>query len=200
MAERAEYRSAIRSRKLIREAFMSLLTEKDRNKITVTDIVNRADINRATFYAHYPDVKGLLEEIENEIIDKMKEVLGQFEFDSFFSNPTPILLQVSQYLESNEEYFRVLILANGADRFMEKLADVFMKYMCEDVQIPKKVRNSQQFKLRSCYFAGGVICMYRRWFLGQLDCTLNDIAVEVGKMIEAESKSMRLGINSIPTE
>ena len=30
---------------------------KDLSKITVTDIVNRADINRATFYAHYPDVR-----------------------------------------------------------------------------------------------------------------------------------------------
>ena len=50
---RAEYRSAIRSRRMIREAYTVLLKEKDLSKITVTDIVNRADINRATFYAHY---------------------------------------------------------------------------------------------------------------------------------------------------
>ena len=49
---RAEYRSAIRSRRMIREAYTVLLKEKDLSKITVTDIVNRADINRATFYAH----------------------------------------------------------------------------------------------------------------------------------------------------
>ena len=48
---RAEYRSAIRSRRMIREAYTVLLKEKDLSKITVTDIVNQADINRATFYA-----------------------------------------------------------------------------------------------------------------------------------------------------
>ena len=57
MGERKVYKSALRSRKWIRQAFMELLREKDFEKITVTDIVNRADINRSTFYAHYPDVR-----------------------------------------------------------------------------------------------------------------------------------------------
>ena len=35
--------------------------ERNLQKITVTDIVTRADINRATFYAHYPDVRGVTE-------------------------------------------------------------------------------------------------------------------------------------------
>ena len=61
MAEKKEYRSAIRSRRFIRQAFMELLREKRLEKITVTDIVNRADINRSTFYAHYTDVKALIE-------------------------------------------------------------------------------------------------------------------------------------------
>ena len=104
----AEYRSAIRSRRMIREAYTVLLKEKDLSKITVTDIVNRADINRATFYAHYPDVRGVTEEIENEIIAKMLEVLKEFEFTNFFRNPTPLLLQLSRYLEEDAEFYRIL--------------------------------------------------------------------------------------------
>ena len=56
MAEKKEYRSAVRSRRMIRQAFMDLLHEKPLEKITATDIIRRADINRSTFYAHYPDV------------------------------------------------------------------------------------------------------------------------------------------------
>ena len=48
MAEKKEYRSAIRSRRLIRAALLELLQEKKFEKITVTDIVKRADINRST--------------------------------------------------------------------------------------------------------------------------------------------------------
>ncbi len=35
---------------------MELIQEKDVEKITVTDIITRADINRGTFYAHYQDI------------------------------------------------------------------------------------------------------------------------------------------------
>lgn len=87
MGQKAEYRSAIRSRRMIREAYMHLLKEKDLSKITVTDIITRADLNRATFYAHYPDVRGVTEEIENEIIEKMLDILKEFEFTNFFRNP-----------------------------------------------------------------------------------------------------------------
>lgn len=44
-----------RTKKSIREAFLSLLEQKDYDQITVTDIIEKADYNRATFYRHYHD-------------------------------------------------------------------------------------------------------------------------------------------------
>ena len=165
---------------MIREAYTVLLKEKDLSKITVTDIVNRADINRATFYAHYPDVRGVTEEIENEIIAKMLEVLKEFEFTNFFRNPTPLLLQLSRYLEEDAEFYRILIKANGSEMFMEKLEKVFTDYM----------RHSKMVSLRVCYFAGGIVNLYKQWFRGDLNCTLNDIALEVSKLLQLEAKQL----------
>ena len=186
----AEYRSAIRSRRMIREAYTVLLKEKDLSKITVTDIVNRADINRATFYAHYPDVRGVTEEIENEIIAKMLEVLKEFEFTNFFRNPTPLLLQLSRYLEEDAEFYRILIKANGSEMFMEKLKKVFTDYMLNDSDIPEDMRHSKMVSLRVCYFAGGIVNLYKQWFRGDLNCTFNDIALEVSKLLQLEAKQL----------
>ena len=44
-----------RTRKLLKQAFMDLMMEKGFDAITVQDITERADSNRATFYAHYTD-------------------------------------------------------------------------------------------------------------------------------------------------
>lgn len=187
---KAEYRSAIRSRRLIRKAYTALLKEKELSKITVTDIVNRADINRATFYAHYPDVRGVTEEIENEIIAKMMDVLKNFEFTNFFANPTPLLLQLSRYLEEDAEFYRILIKANGSEIFMEKLKKVFTDYMLNNSDIPDKMRHSKMVRLRVCYFAGGIVNLYKQWFRGDLDCTLNDIAIEISKLLQSEAKEL----------
>lgn len=45
--------SSVKTRNLIRDTFAELLYEKKNiNKITVTELVQRADINRSTFYSH----------------------------------------------------------------------------------------------------------------------------------------------------
>jgi len=50
-----------RTRSLILEAFMELLPEKGFQSLTVQNITERAGVNRATFYAHFPDKYALLD-------------------------------------------------------------------------------------------------------------------------------------------
>lgn len=190
MGQKAEYRSSIRSRRMIREAYTQLLKEKDLSKITVTDIVTRADLNRATFYAHYPDVRGVTEEIEDEIIEKMIDVLKEFKFTSFFKNPAPLLLKLSRCLEKDDEFYRTLIRANGSEIFMEKLKNVFSDYMLNNSDIPEDMRHTKTVRLRVYYFADGIINLYKQWFRGDLDCTLNDIALERSRLLQLESKKL----------
>lgn len=77
-------RRALRSKRLIVGALRELILEKDYKKISVSDIVERADIGRATFYAHFEDKDDLgkfmfgqlMAQIENEIqiiLDKSDE-------------------------------------------------------------------------------------------------------------------------------
>jgi len=49
-----------RTRKLLQEALRDLMHEKDFAAISVQDVTERATVNRATFYAHYPDKLALL--------------------------------------------------------------------------------------------------------------------------------------------
>ncbi len=52
-----------RTRQLLQDALQHLLDNKDFEDISVQDITERATLNRATFYAHYPDKFALLEEM-----------------------------------------------------------------------------------------------------------------------------------------
>ena len=50
-----------RTRNLILSSFESLLAEKGFESISVQDMTDKAEINRATFYAHFPDKYALLD-------------------------------------------------------------------------------------------------------------------------------------------
>ncbi|NUM48954.1 MAG: TetR/AcrR family transcriptional regulator C-terminal domain-containing protein [Anaerolineales bacterium] len=180
---KAEYKSAIRSRKLIRQAFVELVQEKPVEKITVTDIVQRADINRGTFYAHYQDTRAVIEQIENEIIEKMFEFLGEFRYKNFFQNPLPLLENISNYLEEDLEFYRILINASGSEPFLLKLKRLFVQYMETDSDIPIEFKRSPAFIVRSNFFAGGLVNLYQVWFRGEMDCSLNEVSLEISKII-----------------
>jgi AcrR family transcriptional regulator len=49
-----------RTEQLLREALIALILEKGYDAITVQDILDRADMGRSTFYAHYRDKEDLL--------------------------------------------------------------------------------------------------------------------------------------------
>jgi len=50
-----------RTRDLLQQALVNLLETKEFDKLSVQDITDQAGVNRATFYAHYPDKFALLE-------------------------------------------------------------------------------------------------------------------------------------------
>src|SRR4051812_42320181 len=57
-----------RSRTGCRNALLTLIDHQPYDTITVDQIVERADIGRATFYAHYTDKGDLLRELSDELI------------------------------------------------------------------------------------------------------------------------------------
>ncbi len=185
--EKKTNKNGLRSRKLIRQALLTLLKTKNPNDITIKDIVDEANINRATFYAHYSCLRDLSEEIENEVIEKLMAILRDFKADNFFSNPSPLLLQVSIILNEDIETYRTLIKTPGSNLFLEKLMSLFIDYLEKDQSIPEEVRASKSFRLRASYFAGGLTTLYQEWFKGNLDCTLFDIPLEVSKMFSSNS-------------
>ena len=63
------------TQKVLKESFLKLLEEKPVNKITVKEVCELAELNRATFYAHYTDCFALLESIEDEMLEGFEESL-----------------------------------------------------------------------------------------------------------------------------
>jgi len=189
MGKKAEYKNAIRSRRMIRQAFIELMQEKDIEKITVTEIITRADLNRGTFYAHYQDIIAVIEEIENEIISKMLEFLGEVHYEHFFQNPLPLLLKVSSYLESDWEFFRILMNAKGSEQFIAKLKSIFVSYMITDSDIPDSLKTTTEFIIQSHFFAGGIANLYQKWFRGELIYSFDELSLAVSKIIKSSSDS-----------
>ena len=179
MPAQKSYRNAVRSKTMIRQAFLELLQEKPYEKITVTDIAQRADLNRSTFYAHYPDVQGLIEEIE---------VTCQ----NIFQDPKIFLQILVQPVEENKKLYQLLVQSDYAGRQLYRINEAFASYVLNSPEIPENLRSSKYFAVRINFFIGGIINTYCQWLTGELDCSLDDIAEDIARTIQISAFDMKL--------
>lgn len=190
MAQRREYRSSIRSRRMIREAFLELLEEKEFPKITVTDIVKRADLNRSTFYAHYPDVNGVIEEIQDEIINRNMELVRQMECRNILRDPMPYLNSICATLEENIQLYSRLGHTADVHLHLDKYRKMIAEEVMSHEEIPAEIRSAPFFEVRIHFFIGGIMNTYQQWAEGKLNCTLTEISVEIASLIRQSAAEL----------
>ena len=190
MTEKKEYRSAIRSRRFIRQAFMDLLKEKKFEKITVTDIVNRADINRSTFYAHYADVRGLVEEIRSEAVERAMAVVKEMDFRELLHSPAPFLRKLVEIANENRELYTIMGKTVLSMSQLEKIKVILVEKALELSEIPQEIRNQRNFRIRLHFFVGGIINVYQQYLVGNLDVTTEEIVEEIATLIKSSSHTI----------
>ncbi len=122
-----QYRNSERTKKWIRRAFTELLAEKRSiNKITVSELAERADVTKTTFYYHYEDIYAVAEEFENELIAELDETLA----DISKENPqdySAYIKRLLSFIKEHEESYRLAAKGSELSLFTEKLKNIFTK-------------------------------------------------------------------------
>ncbi len=146
---------------MIRNSFISLLKEKALAKVTVTDICNLAEINRATFYAHYKDPFDLMESLENELMENIVDILsssicsGNTELDKILPN-------ILTFMQSQSDICLVLMSDLSSTSFvkrcMELIEDGFVSTWTSRYDVSEDLAD-QLF----LYGAMGSVGLLHRW-------------------------------------
>ena len=191
--EKKEYRSAVRSRKLIRQAFYELLKEKSFEKITVTDIVKRADINRSTFYAHYPDVMGVVEEVQEEILSYTQNFMDNVDFKDFYENPKPYLQSIVKLVEENNELYRLLMTSAITSKQMDQLKYITIERTLKTMEMQAQFKSKFEMEFVTRFFMGGIVDVYTQWLHGVVDCSLEELTDQLANMIYNAAKVFMKG-------
>lgn len=108
------------TQRILKESFLILLKQKPVNKITVKEVCEMAELNRATFYAHYSDCFALLESIEQELLEAFQKSLKLV--DSF--DVTALIEAIYAMVEQHEDACRVLIFQGASASVLQRMIDL----------------------------------------------------------------------------
>lgn len=180
MTARKEYKNSIRSKEKIQDAVFDLLKEnKGMKNITISAIVEKANVNRGTFYNHYKSVDEVIEDVEAKLIHSFDEVLlknKDLEFEEkcyFFFN------KLTQFLKENDEGLRYIVKyipIHIYDDFHNKILESYRRFLVEELS--QKVEGDKQKTtlLTSELISNGVAATYLNYLKGEFNGTLDDIS------------------------
>ena len=181
--KKAEYRSSIRSKTLIRSALVSLMQEKPFEKITITDIVRKADINRGTFYAHFKDSREVLERIRADALHEMEEAFYSLPADTVMRDPRPLLERITKFLGEESSYYKMLLSTTGIQEFLNEIKQIAMKYFL-DSDLAKNHLNRDLLILRLDFIISAAAGIYYDIVIGSIPLKLDGAAEFICSMLQ----------------
>ncbi len=130
------------TRMVLKESFITLLEKKDISQISIKEICEDADINRATFYAHYNDQYDFLKKIEDEILENINAHL--IELGQKNNDMGAILLaeKIFEYIKENARICKLLMSERGDFTFQKQVMmlvyDIIITNLTDNNKITKE--------------------------------------------------------------
>lgn len=109
------------TRMVLEDSFIKLMEKKDISQITIKEICEKADINRATFYAHYSDQYDLLRKIENKLLDNIKAHLEKIDQKKTEVSTVLIAEKIFEYIQENARLCKLLLCERGDFSFQKQI-------------------------------------------------------------------------------
>jgi AcrR family transcriptional regulator len=150
-------RRSQRTRHLLGEALVALIREKDYNTITVSDIIERANVGRSTFYAHYRDKDTLfVGELDRVIEILSHRIPGQEEMPFFPS------LGLFRHVGEEYELYKALLWGSGIDLLIKHLQKSISKRIEQGLQ-----KSGREFDvplpILASFIAGSFLTLLKWW-------------------------------------
>ena len=145
----------------IRSALYELLKEMDYEKITVTAVCNKAEINRATFYKHYLDIPDLIDKLQEETINEFARKLDS----AVQNNPEDFIIDFLKFLKSqlNEDNDLKLFSISSASSFTAKISSMIYTRFAS-IMMPKAPKDpSYSMNTVFAYITGGCAGIIDYW-------------------------------------
>lgn len=191
MRQEVTDRRSQRTRQLLSEALRELILTKRWEAITVSEIAERANVGRSTFYAHFTDKDDLL-------ASGVRRMVGGLEYDEPDErNTLSPSLRLFHHVESHSDHYQMMARGMHLTLFLDtlqgELTAMFAARLA--VRVPEGAATAVPVPLLAAMLAGMLIIAVRTW----LESGMTSSAEEVNRaFLVAAGAALRAGLRPPP--
>ena len=167
MAKSAVDRRVLRSKLALKEALLSLMASKSFSQISITEIVERANYNRGTFYTHYVNKEALLDEVMGELLEELiaafRAPYDQVELFKVKEMPATAV-KIFEHIYSRRGEYSVLFQSDVLPMVKEKMFSAVKRISNEDLEHDTSGQINQE--LMQAYSMNALMGLVFHWIEG----------------------------------
>ncbi len=145
---------------MIQKVFLELLREKPLKRITVSEICNKAEINRATFYKHYLDVYDLKDRLQDQAMEKFLTLITTLKEGGSARN---VLISILSSFPDNELLRSLTFFRSSDDGFAARVGAECFRLFASDLPSSGTDGSHQLRSMRYCYISAGSAGIIHYW-------------------------------------
>lgn len=161
----AEDRRTRRSRRALGTALVELVLERGFTALTVEDITERADVARATFYAHCRDKEDLFARVTADL-DRARRTPEPVVADSEVGFTGKPVLEMLRHAREERDQYRIVLRGEGDGKPLQMFVDALARATAEEFRA-RAERNAVQPRidpeLLARVWVGEQIAVLRWW-------------------------------------
>ncbi len=175
-----------RSQKRLFEALMALILEKPYENITVSEIAEKADVARATFYLHFDDKDALLLSSLDALFETIVEEVRGFSQRDLVGGAAHPALVVFDVVQRDPALFRVILKGQGSSLMLERLR-YYASQVAHQAVANMGVTPSVPPRIIADFMAGAMLSVISGWLE-------DDMKTPPGEMAQMFYSLVRPGI------
>lgn len=184
-----------RTRRLIHDALIELILEKGYEAVTIQDILDRADVGRSTFYAHYTDKDALLlsrfEGLLSAFEEHVQQVIDASSGRPITEMPENLPLMLLKYVEHEHRLFKALLGKNGGITHVAYLQNLLLKYIRIILQTMARAKlAAYQVEMVAQYMASAFLSLLIWWVDNDKPCSVEELYTLLFRLIEPGLKDV----------
>lgn len=157
-----EDRRVRRTKQRLKEALNELIVEKGYDRVTVQDLIDRADVGRSTFYAHYETKDDLMMSQLGQLREEMGWALRS---DRPLSESVVASLPLFEHIAEHHEEFRAMIGSRGIALAEEAVHAALLEQISEELRRRELLgeRHIVPVDARAGFLAGSLMSFATWW-------------------------------------
>lgn len=191
MLKNPEDRRVRRSRRLLKESLLELMRQKRFSEISVRDVTDHADMNRATFYLHYADTAQLLQSVEEDLLAEAQALIDAHIQETVADGTMrPIFEPVLDFVVEHREICTILFENNGSSQFNEHLQQLIHRNGAELVRAWFPPTDDRQLSYLLRFVTYGLIGLIREWFQRDMDLPKEDLLAAAELLVDGATSRL----------